>query len=237
MSSPVLFDRGNLNVADSGSGNIYRYTADATRTLFVSGLNHPVGLAFDGVSLTVAEQDGDQLTQFYPDGSLNTFLAHTAPIDVSVQPVPQTGPAPDLTLPRTFIVNSTGLETITGDNHMFNYAISGGGGVAVDGKDNAFVSASDGSISKVTPNVGPIAGVVLPFVSGLTTPNGMAFRPKRYSITERGLGDLFVAETAAGEVSEFAKDARGASSPLGGIRSFSPSSSSCRANCSTSRRA
>ncbi|MEO6871181.1 MAG: hypothetical protein ABI233_03050, partial [Chthoniobacterales bacterium] len=61
MSSPVLFDRGNLYVADSGSGNIYRYTADATRTLFVSGLNHPVGLAFDGVSLTVAEQDGDQL--------------------------------------------------------------------------------------------------------------------------------------------------------------------------------
>ncbi len=206
LNSPqgLTFDSfGNLFVADQGTGTIYKFTTDGTRSVFVTGLNNPVGLTFDGVSLTVAEQSANQLTQFYPDGSLNTSLPATAPIDVSIQPIPQSGPVPDLTLPRTFIVNSTSLDTITGDGHTFNYPITNARGVAVDGMDNAFVSATDGSISKVTPNTGMIAGTVLPFASGLTTPNGMAFRPKRYSDMEAGVGNLFVAETDAGLVSQY----------------------------------
>ena len=71
----------------------------------------------------------------------------------------------------------------------------------MDGVGNAFVSSSLGTITQITP-----LGVVTTFASGLTTPNGMAFRPKRYSDQEPGVGDLFVAETQAGEVSRFAMD-------------------------------
>lgn len=194
LNSPqgLTFDQfGNLYVADSGSGNIYRYSADATRTTFASGLKNPIGLAFVGTQLAVAENGGGQVTLLDQDGGVTSSTPYATPF----------GLASDF--PNTYLTTTTSLIKIDDSNNTVTTPIAGSHGVAVDGNFNAYVSSTDGTITKVTDDPVP---TVSTFATGLTTPNGMAFRSKRYSITEAGVGDLFVAETATGEIAEFAKN-------------------------------
>ncbi len=189
LNSPqgLVFDGfGNLYVADRDSGNIYKFTADGTRSTFASGLNAPVGLVFDGTQLVVSESGGDTLSRLDQDGTRTVSMVIDNPLGVTFGN------------PNLYVVNGTSLIKIDPGDVETTTAIAGSRGVAVNGALDAFVSSDDGNITLVTDG-----GVSAIFASGLTTPNGLAFRPKRYSDAEQGVGDLFVAETQAGVVSEF----------------------------------
>ena len=73
----MAFDHaGNLLVTETGSGTIYLYAADGTRTTFASGLNGPASLVFGGAgNLYDAEFFGDVIYKFAPAGVRTTFAS------------------------------------------------------------------------------------------------------------------------------------------------------------------
>lgn len=187
----LAFDQfGNLFVADKGSGNIYKFTADGTRTTVVSGLADPVGVAFPGMALAVSEEAADQVVHVEPDGSTTLFTSIPSPGDLN------------FTLPNTYVLNPTSLTIIDENNNATTVPITGGRGIAVDNEFDAFVSTDSGDITRVGPD-SMTTGI---FASGLTDPRGMAFRPRRYSDAEEGVGNLFVADATEGNIHEFTPD-------------------------------
>jgi sugar lactone lactonase YvrE len=189
----LAFDQfGNLFVADKGSGNIYKYTADATRSTFATGVSDPVGLTFSGMALAVAEQSDETISRIETDGSKTTFMSIATPSGLAFQ------------LPNVYVVNSASLITIAPDNSTTTFPAAGSRAVAVNNLFNAFVSTDAGDILRIAPD-----GTTGTFASGIADPNGLAFRPKRYSDTEAGVGNLFVADTAGGMIHEFTPDGTG----------------------------
>ena len=66
---------GDLYVSDAGSGNIYEFTPDGTRSTFASGLT-PRGLAFDSAgNLFEADNVSGNIYEFTPDGTRSTFAS------------------------------------------------------------------------------------------------------------------------------------------------------------------
>ncbi len=184
----LAFDQfGNLFVADQGSGNIYKFTADGTRTTFASGLADPVGMAVPGLAIAVSEEGADEVSHIEPDGSMTLFKSISAPRDLN------------FTLPNTYVVNDSGLTIIDENSNSTVVPITGSRGVAVDNLFESFVSTDAGEIVRVSAD-GMTTGT---FASGLTDPHGMAFRPRRYSDQEEGVGNLFVADSTEGNIHEF----------------------------------
>jgi sugar lactone lactonase YvrE len=70
---------GNLFVSDYTDGIIYKYTPTGSRSMFASGLYHPVGMAFDSAgNLFVADNTNGRIHQgsiykYAPNGSRVTF--------------------------------------------------------------------------------------------------------------------------------------------------------------------
>jgi DNA-binding beta-propeller fold protein YncE len=77
----MAFDSaGNLFVANSDTGRIFKFTPNGSRSTFASGLTHPFGIAFDNTgNLFVAEMQPDQkggvILKFMPDGKRFTFAS------------------------------------------------------------------------------------------------------------------------------------------------------------------
>jgi hypothetical protein len=66
----------NLFVSDWGSGNIYEFTPGGTQSTFASGLDHPVGLAFDSAgNLFEADHGSGNIYEFTPSGTCSTFAS------------------------------------------------------------------------------------------------------------------------------------------------------------------
>lgn len=186
----LAFDRfGNLFVSDRGSGNIYQFAADGTRTTFATDIRGGVGLTFSGMAVAVAEQPADAVSRVALDGSTSLYKSIVSPTGLTFE------------FPNVFVVNSTSLITIAPDNSSTTFPVAGARAVAANGLLDAFVSTDAGDITRVAPN-----GATTTFASGLADPNGLAFRPKRYSELEEGVGNLFVADTAPGVIREFAPD-------------------------------
>src|ERR1017187_3158477 len=69
----------NLFVSSYGSGNIYEYTPGGVRSTFASGLNFPVGLAFNSAGdLFEADQGSGNIYKFTPGGVRSTFASGLA---------------------------------------------------------------------------------------------------------------------------------------------------------------
>lgn len=76
LFAPLVFSSpGDLYESDSGSGNIFKFTPNGSKTVFASGLDQPGGLTFDrSGNLFVADHDGN-IYKFLPDGTRSTFAA------------------------------------------------------------------------------------------------------------------------------------------------------------------
>ncbi|HXC99088.1 MAG TPA: NHL repeat-containing protein [Verrucomicrobiae bacterium] len=76
----------NIYVADTGSGNIYEYTTNGTRSTFASGLTQPLALAFDSAGNLFVSATPDYLQgaiyKYTPDG-----VSHTFPVSNLEDPV------------------------------------------------------------------------------------------------------------------------------------------------------
>jgi hypothetical protein len=201
LNSPqgVAFDHsGNLYVADAGSGNIYKFGRGGGRTTFASGLLNPIGLVVDGTDLLVAENGGTVVWSYPVAGG-----ARRASISGIPDPL---GLAFDginryvANGASVFKVAPDGIQTDLDPNNQISAAtrdVEVSAGTPDIGVD-VFVSTDDGGVTRIKPN-----GTIVLFASGLIDPWGLAFRPKRFSHDVDGVGNLFVADTGAGQIYEF----------------------------------
>jgi hypothetical protein len=174
----------NLFEADRGSGNIFTFTPGGVQTTFASGLNAPLGLAFNSAgNLFEADYGSGNIYEFTPGGAKSTF-------------------ATGLGNPEALAFNSagnlfvsvqgTGIYEFTpsGAKSTFNSQLSDTTGLAFDSAGNLFVSVyNTGNIYKITPG-----GMQSTFASGLNESWGLAFN---------SAGDLFEADRGSGNIYEF----------------------------------
>jgi glucose/arabinose dehydrogenase len=164
----------NLFETDLHSGNIYEYTPGGARSTFASGLDEPIGLAFNSAGdLLVADYNGN-IYEFTPGGVRSTF-------------------ASGLHSPAGLAFNSAGdlFEADLNSGNIYEYTPGGARSTFASGLDEpyglAFNSAGDlfaaawgsGNITEITPG-----GVQSTFASGLDYPTGLAFQGETLPVPE-----------------------------------------------------
>jgi hypothetical protein len=195
LNSPqgLVFDpAGNLYVADAGSGNVYKFTRGGVRTTFASGLTNPIGLAIDGPDLLVAENSGNVVSSFPLIGGPKTVSIPgvTGPLGLGFDGI------------NRYVANSASVFKVAPDGTMKDIDPSDGSrNVTVDRKGHIFVTTDSGGVNAIETD-----GTIMPFASGLISPHGMAFRPKRYNRDMDGVGNLLAADTGAGQIYDYTPD-------------------------------
>ena len=145
----LAFDRsGNLYVADTGLGAIYKFTPTAERSTFVSGLNGPSGLAFDGAgNLLAAESSSGTILKFSPDGAKNAFASDLG------QPVGLVFDSSGNLFVSDFASGTIVKIAPDGSRTTFASGLNDPLGLAFDGTGNLFVADnSSGTIFKFAPD-------------------------------------------------------------------------------------
>lgn len=163
---PTLAGPGDLYESDRGTNTIFRFTAGGTKTTFASGLNAPMGLAFDTLgNLYEADNGSNTIFKFTSAGTKTAF-------------------ATGLNAPTALAIDSQGNVfeadfgsgtilkfTPAGTKSTFASGFSEPMGLAFDSAGNLYASDTTGNtISKFTP-----AGIKSTFASGLNGPIGLAF--------------------------------------------------------------
>src|SRR4030095_15114319 len=88
LPKDLAFDSsGNLYEADSGSGSVFKFAPNGTKTTFKAGLNAPQSLAFarDG-NLFVGECPTCNIVKITPAGTLSTFASPPAVGGLAFEP-------------------------------------------------------------------------------------------------------------------------------------------------------
>ncbi|MEO6871112.1 MAG: SMP-30/gluconolactonase/LRE family protein [Chthoniobacterales bacterium] len=77
---------GDLYETDLGSGTVFKFASDGTKTSFVSGLIAPTGLAFDGKgNVFISDTGSGTIVKVAPDGTQNVFavIQNDGPIGIA----------------------------------------------------------------------------------------------------------------------------------------------------------
>src|SRR5204863_45391 len=79
---------GDLFESDQGSNTIFKFTPAGVKSTFASGLNVPIGLAFDASgNLFEADQGSGTIFKFTPAGAKSTFASGlTQPSGLAFEP-------------------------------------------------------------------------------------------------------------------------------------------------------
>ena len=187
-------DKGNLFVADSGTGTILKFTPEGNQSTFASRLEEPDDLAFDGKgNLFVADFYGTgadsswTILKFTPEAARSTFASGlSAPIGLAFDVAGNLFVA-DKEIGTIFKFAPDGTKT------SFATGLSGPLGLASDKAGNLFVSDTiSQSIYKFTPD-----GTKTSFADGLGVPLGLAFDKA---------GNLFVSDRANQSILKFTPD-------------------------------
>jgi sugar lactone lactonase YvrE len=176
---------GDLYESDDGSNNIYKFTPGGTQSTFASGLNGPLGLAFDSAgNLFEADAGGSgNIYEFTPGGTQSTFASGiSAPFGLAFDSVGNLFAAS---------LNTSTIYKFTPGGTRSTFA-SGGGlfepfGLAFNSAGNLFVTDLAGAIFEFTP------GGTRSVFAILTGPRGLAFD---------SAGNLFVTDVN-GNIYEF----------------------------------
>ncbi len=189
----LAFDnKGNLFVADSGTGTILKFTPEGNESTFASGLKEPNDLAFDGKgNLFVADFYGTgadsswTILKFIPEGTRSTFASgQKAPIGLAFDVAGNLFVA-DKEIGTIFKFAPDGTKTSFADGLGVPL------GLTLDKGGNLFVSdGANGSIFKFTPY-----GTRSIFASRLKYPHGLAFDKA---------GNLFVSDQELQAILKFA---------------------------------
>ena len=171
---------GDIYVADTGSGTIFKFAPDGTKSTVASGLKFPDALAFDVTgNLFVAEVNTGIIYKFTPAGVKTTFaFAVNSPQGMAFD---GTG---------NLFVSETATNQISkfapdGTRSTFATGLNGPTGLAFDPTGNLFVAEGNThTISKFTP-----AGAQSTFSTDLKLPVGLAFD---------AVGNLYVTDSPVG---------------------------------------
>ena len=172
----VFASPGDLYESDRGTNTIFRFTPGGTKSTFVTGLNAPIGLVFDGQgNLYEADNGSNSILKFTPAGTQSIFVSGlNAPTGLAID-------AQGNVFEADFGSGTINKITPTGIRSTFASGLSAPMGLAFDSSGNLYASDITGNtISKFTP-----AGVQSTFASGLNGPNGLVFD---------GSGNLYEAE-------------------------------------------
>jgi hypothetical protein len=200
----IAFDNSkNLYVVDAGdgtagAGTIFKYdlSVGGSRVPFRTGLNNPQGLAFDGSALLVSENGEGRVLRVPVAGTPTILQLIPTPLGLAVHGINnQTGL-------YKYICNGPLVREIapppSGTITDFDFSADGSRAAAVDMAGVLFVSTDSGSIIEIEP--GGVTQTL--FASGFTQPTGMDFRPARFGGDTDKVGFLYVADTAAGTISQ-----------------------------------
>lgn len=184
----------NLFESDSGSGNIYEFTPNGTRSTFASGLSVPAGLVFDTAGNLLVADDGDFSTT---GGMIYKFTTNAV----------RSTFASGLNAPAALAFDKSGnlFEADYGSGKIYKFAtnaiqstfvsgLKGPLGLAFDSGGNLFATdaGNTNTIYEFTTN-----GLRSVFFSDLPSVYGLAFDSD---------GHLFETEGGGGQVAEFTTD-------------------------------
>ena len=172
----ILAGPGDLYESDRGTNTIFKFTPGGTKTTFVSGLNAPIGLAFDSqANLFEADNGSNTILKFTPAGTQSIFVSGlNAPTGLAMD-------AQGNLFEADFGTGTINKFTPAGARSTFASGLSAPMGLAFDSSGNLYASDITGNtISKFAPD-----GTKSTFASGLNGPNGLVFD---------GSGNLYEAE-------------------------------------------
>lgn len=183
----------NLFVSNYTSQNVDEYTPGGGQSTFATGLNYPLGIAFNGSGdLFVANTsqnagNSGSIIEFAPNGAPTTFATGLDPIALAVNGAGNVFAA-DYNSGNIYEYSPSGVFLSTFASGFMNPL-----SLAFDSTGNLFVGSGygngNGVITKITSG-----GVQSPFASGLSFPLGLAFN---------SAGNLFESDNASDTIYEF----------------------------------
>ena len=186
VSMSVLAAPGDLYEADAGSGTIFKFAQDGTKSTFASGLSTPSAVAFDGSgNLFEADYGSGTIFKFTPSGTRTTFASDglSGPYGLAFDSAGNLFVA-DLISGTIFKFTPSGTRT------TFASGLNGPNALAFDSAGNLFESdQGSGTIFKFTPT-----GTKSPFASGLNLPVALAFD---------SAGNLFESDNGSNTIFKF----------------------------------
>lgn len=206
LTSPqgIAFDQAkNLYVVDagngtSGAGTIFKYDINiggSSKTTFRTGLSNPQGMAIDGSGLLVSEKTLNRVIRVPLDGGTPTvFQLITGPLGLDSRGINDGAGRYRWVAAGPSVLKKAPDGTIT----YFDFSATPSRAVTLDLTGNAYVSTGIGSITEILAS----DGTMKTFTTGFTLPTGMDFRPAKFGGNFDRVGFLFVADTAAGTISQ-----------------------------------
>jgi Gluconolactonase len=191
---------GDLYASEFNTNTVLKFTPAGTKTPFVTGLNGPRGLAFDGSGNLFEGEFSGTIFKIAPDGTKTTFATGVGNVFGLAFDAFGNLFAADLNSGTIFKFAPDGTKT------TFAAGLTAPRPLAFDLAGNLFVGEGT-MISKFTPD-----GMKTTFASGLNNPGGLAFDTT---------GNLFEADLSSGNIFKFAPDgtkttfASGLNSPFG----------------------
>ena len=183
----------NLFVSGYGSGNVSEITPGGSVSTFATGMNFPIGLAFNSAGdLFVANSDNNaipasgSITEITPGGTQSTFVSGVDPQGIAFNTAGNLFES-DYRSGNIFEYTPGGVQSTFASGLSFPLAMT------FNSAGDLFVGAGYGAgagyIEEITPG-----GTTSVFASGLYFPNGLAFN---------SAGDLFESDLGTGTIYEF----------------------------------